>query len=123
MSEEFSIGKVSELTGINVQSIRHYERVGVIPEPIRKSSGHRVYTNMHLGCLNIVSNLRNGGAGLDDIKGFVNMINRDEPPCRDFCASTQKYVGILEQKRRDLEAFEQLLIGLMRECNRCKHQN
>ena len=71
----FSIGALSQGTGVNVETIRYYERIGVLPSPPRTEGGHRVYGDRHLRRLNFVRRSRELGFSLDEVKRMLRLVD------------------------------------------------
>ena len=120
IKKEWSIGQLSRLSGINVQSIRHYERIGLLDEPARTVNGHRRYTQNHLNVLNLISQGRKAGFRLDDIRKLTKCLALNNiPPCETFQALALKHAQEVESRRKELKKYERLLITLAGICVDC----
>jgi MerR family mercuric resistance operon transcriptional regulator len=60
-----SIGKLSQRSGVNIETIRYYERIGVMPAPARSAGGYRLYAHEHLKRLSFIRRGRELGFTLD----------------------------------------------------------
>ena len=65
-NDEFSIGVLSERSGVNIETIRYYEKIGVMPKPARSAAGYRIYTTEHARRLHFVRRGRELGFSLDE---------------------------------------------------------
>jgi len=73
MTGTISIGGLSKATGVNIETIRYYERIGIIPAPPRTEAGHRIYDAHHTGRLNFVRRGRQLGFTLDQVRTLLNL--------------------------------------------------
>jgi MerR family copper efflux transcriptional regulator len=84
--------------------VRFYEAVGVLPRPLRASSGYRTYTEDDLDLLRVVAGLRDVGCGLADIREVVHMRERGIPPPDRIIALLHARVSEVD---RDISALRQ----------------
>src|SRR4029079_18839401 len=75
----FTGGELSRRTGGNVETIRYYERIGLMPHPPRTLGGHRAYTHDGLRTLAFIRRSRELGFGLDDVRALLSL--RAAAPC------------------------------------------
>lgn len=75
------IGELAKKLGLNAQTIRYYERIGLLPEPERTEAGYRLYRDEDLRRLKFVKNARNAGLTLGEIKEVLAFHERGEAPC------------------------------------------
>ena len=68
-----SIGVLSSETGVNIETIRYYERIGVMPAPERTAGGFRTYRDDHLKRLNVIRRGRELGFSLADLRGLLRL--------------------------------------------------
>ena len=69
----YAIGDLARQTGTKVETIRWYERDGIMPEPVRTAGGHRLYTQAHLDRLAFIRHARELGFALDDVRGLLRL--------------------------------------------------
>ncbi|HJF73852.1 MerR family transcriptional regulator [Gallibacterium anatis] len=67
------IHELSKLSGINLETIRYYEKTGLLPEPQRSSNGYRCYDQASLSLLKFIKSCRSLGFSLDDIKQLIQL--------------------------------------------------
>ena len=67
-------GVVAEQTGVNIETVRYYERIGLLPEPPRSVGGHRLYDEDLLRRLNFIRRSRELGFTLDEVRGLLRLV-------------------------------------------------
>lgn len=77
----FSIGEISQQTGVSTQTIRYYERIALLPEPRRAANDYRVYDEADIDRLQFVTRARQLDFSLDDIAEILAFRERNEAPC------------------------------------------
>ena len=70
-----SIGALSKQSGVNIETVRYYEKIGIMPAPARSAGGYRVYTSEHLKRLGFVRRGRQLGFSLDELRGLLRMVD------------------------------------------------
>jgi MerR family copper efflux transcriptional regulator len=70
---EFSIKQTSEQTGLTGDTIRYYEKIGLLPRAERKANGHRMYHSDDITTMKRITCLKIAGMSLDDMKPFLNL--------------------------------------------------
>lgn len=115
----YAIGELSKITGCHIESIRQYERKGLINKPFRTESGHRRYNNQHLSVLRLIMQFRRADFSLKDIKSILDDLNNNYAPCGKMENHMLKYALIIEEKRKQLDMCETLLEDMTNECTRC----
>ena len=81
MSEGLLIGDLSKKFNISTQSIRYYERIGLINHPKRTESKYRIYSNEDESKLRFILQAKQFGLSLDDIKELINLSSNNISPC------------------------------------------
>src|SRR3546814_8957570 len=76
------IGMLSRRTGCNIETIRYYEKIGLLPAPARSDGGHRLYGHGHLMRLGFVRRARELGFTLDEIRALLRLAEDRDRPCR-----------------------------------------
>ena len=82
-TDEFSIGVLSERSGVHIETIRYYEKIGVMPKPARSAAGYRVYGNDHTRRLHFVRRGRELGFSLDELRGLLRLVDGHSYTCRE----------------------------------------
>jgi len=111
-----SIGVLSRRTGCKVETIRYYERIGLLPAPSRSAGGHRLYGEDHLKRLTFIRRGRELGFSLDDIRGLLGLVDGGAYTCAEVKAVTLEHLGEVRRKLADLRRLERVLKGMAAEC-------
>ena len=100
MKKYYSIGEISKIYNISVDTLRHYEKINLLKPALKKESGYRYYSSEQIWKLNNIRNLRGLGLGLEDIKGFLETRSVN---------STEKILDSqLQIIKKELEKFNRL---------------
>ncbi len=76
--DKLSVGELARLTGVNVETVRYYEHIGLLPTPPKTISGRRVFGNEHLSALSLIKRARDLGFGIKDIRELLALRHREE---------------------------------------------
>jgi MerR family transcriptional regulator, mercuric resistance operon regulatory protein len=110
------IGAIAGRTGINIETIRYYERVGVLPRPPRSSGGHRVYTQADERRLTFVKRSRELGFSLDEVRALLALAEGGERNCAEVYGLAVGHLDDIRRKLADLQRMERALKSLAAEC-------
>lgn len=111
------IGQLSRQTGVNIETIRYYERVGIMPNPSRSGGGHRLYDEEHLKRLAFVKRSRELGFGLDDIRELLALVDGGAFTCAEVHTITTSHLEDVKKKIADLRRMERVLKSIAAECS------
>jgi len=111
------IGTVADAAGVSVQTIRYYERIGLLPEPARSGSGYRQYSSLAIQRLQFVKRAQRLGFTLDEIRELLSLRIEDPKTCETVSAKTTQKIRTIQQKIRQLEKMQQALETLVEYCN------
>ena len=81
-------GAVSKRTGMNIETIRYYERVGLMPVPPRGPGGHRLYDEKLLKRLTFIRRGRELGFTLEELRGLLRLVDGGDGCCHINCVTT-----------------------------------
>lgn len=111
------IGNLAEATGTPVETIRFYEREGLIPAAQRSDNNYRVYTTAHADRLAFIRQCRNLDMALDEIRSLLRL--RDAPPedCGEVNSLLDEHIGHVAQRIGELRALEKVLKALRARCS------
>ena len=113
-----SIGELSRRTGVNIETIRYYERVKMLPPPPRTASGRRIYGPAETRSSAFIRRSRELGFTLDEIRALLALSTENS---KAACAEVRELaVGHLEEVRAkiaDLRAMERVLAEAVRNCD------
>jgi len=110
-------GKLSELTGVNIETIRYYEKIKMLPAPPRTNGGHRIYGSKAVRTLGFIRRARELGFGLDDIRALLNLAAPGRVSCAKVRSIARCHLEDVRAKIADLEKLERLLATTIRRCS------
>ena len=110
------IGKVAEAAGVSVQAVRYYERIGMLPEPDRSSSGYRQYTPDAIQRLRFIRRAQDLGFTLEEIKELLQLRVDDSGACETVRTKATQKIRMIRQKRQQLQKMEDALNTLVQYC-------
>jgi MerR family transcriptional regulator, mercuric resistance operon regulatory protein len=111
-----SIGKLSKQSGVHIETIRYYEKIGVMPAPGRSAGGYRVYGPDHLKRLSFVRRGRELGFSLDELRGLLRLVDGHSYTCAEVRALTLDHVAEVRRKIRDLRRLERVMADMAAQC-------
>jgi MerR family mercuric resistance operon transcriptional regulator len=112
------IGNMSRQTGVNIETIRYYERIGVMPEPARTESGQRLYETAHLNRLAFIKRSRDLGFSLNEVRDLLTLIDGGGMTCAEVHALTINHLKQVREKLSDMRKLERALKNLAAQCSR-----
>ena len=108
---------VARRTGCNLETIRYYEKIGMIPEPPRTNAGYRVYDDRHVERLRFILRARELGFSLDDIRGLIALVDRGTQTCAEVKDRTERHLADVREKIADLKRIERVLTETAVQCS------
>ena len=112
----FIIGELSKRTGVNIETIRYYEKSGVMPDPPRTAAGYRVYNKEHLNRLTFIRRCRQLGFAMVEIQELLGLVDAHGYTCSEVQAMTLQHAASVKQKIRDLQRLEKTLRRIASQC-------
>ncbi len=116
------IGELAEKGDVTVQTVRFYERQGLLPNPPRKDSGYRNYREGDLRRLLFIRQAQALGFSLPEIRDILRMWERGQCPCGSVLATAERHLQNVERQIRQLSRFRDELRGAIREWKRSEDQ-
>lgn len=116
-ADGLTIGRLSALTGVNIETIRYYERIKMLPPPPRSASGRRVYDSTHLRTLVFIRRSRELGFSLDEIRALIRLGGPAKATCREVREIAAHHLEDIRAKLRDLKKLERLLASTVARCS------
>lgn len=111
------IGALARRTRVNIETIRFYEKIGVLPKPARTEGGHRVYGTAHAERLIFIRRARELGFTLDEVRDLLHLADAPETPCDEVKAVAVAHLADVKTKIADLRAMQKALTTLVAQCN------
>ena len=112
-----SIGKLSEQSGVNIETIRYYEKIGVMPAPGRSAGGFRIYEPDHLKRLSFVRRSRQLGFSLDEIRNLLRLVDGHGHTCAEVHALMLSHLAEIRRKIRDLRRLQRAMAEMAARCS------
>ncbi len=112
-----TIGELSKESGVHLETIRYYEREGLIPVPPRKTSGHRAYPQNAALRLRFIKRVQELGFTLSEIRELLTLRAEPDQDCSQVCEQAQEKLCEVRAKIRNLQAIEQALQHLTEGCS------
>lgn len=113
---DYSIGQVAKQLGCNVQTLRHYEQIGLIAPPPRNQGQQRRYRQADLERLKFVRHGRELGFSLDAIRTLLQLSNHADEPCHQADALAQQQLAEVRSRIARLRALEDELEAMLDHC-------
>jgi MerR family mercuric resistance operon transcriptional regulator len=110
------IGAISSRTEVHIETIRYYERIGILPKPSRSGGGHRLYTKAHEQRLTFIRRSRELGFSLDEVRALLGLAGGDNRNCAEVYSLAAQHLDEVKQKIADLRRLERALKSLAAEC-------
>lgn len=118
LAPRFTIGVLSRKTGCNIETIRYYEKAGMIPHPARSEGGHRLYGSGHLKRLAFVMKARALGFTLSEVKDLLRLVDERDRPCGEVRNLAAAHLQDVRAKLEALQAMEKVLSEMVVSCDR-----
>ena len=109
-----TIGKLASSAGVNVETIRYYERRGLIDQPVKPGNGFRRYDKTILDRILFIKKAQGLGFKLDEIE---NLLSFSSGRCFEIQTMAEAKLGDIQLKIKDLQRLETVLTDLVRQCN------
>lgn len=115
-SGPFTIGVLSKAVGIKVETIRYYEKIGLIDTPRRTAGGNRVYGPEDVRRLRFIRRARELGFALGDIRELLALAQRNDPGCARTREISEAHLQNIREKIESLRKLERSLDTMTRAC-------
>lgn len=116
-SDGIPIGELSRLTGVNIETIRYYEKIKMLRPPPRTEGGRRIYGPAETRALAFIRRGRELGFGLDDIRALLALGAPGEASCPEVREIAAQHLDDIRSKIADLRKLERLLAKTIAQCS------
>ncbi len=110
-------GVLSKRTGCNIETVRYYERAGLMPDPERSAGGYRLYAEEHVRRLQFIRRCRELGFTIEGIRALLGLVDRRDYTCAEVRDITIAHVDDVRRKIDDLRRLERTMRGMIKECD------
>jgi MerR family mercuric resistance operon transcriptional regulator len=114
---QLSRGRLANRSGVNSETIRYYEKIGLMPDPMRSAGGHRIYERSHLKRLSFIRRTRELGFTLKEIRGLLGLVDGGGYTCAEVQDRTFVHMNDVQQKIRDLQKMQRTLKSMASKCD------
>jgi Cd(II)/Pb(II)-responsive transcriptional regulator len=118
MSNSLKIGELAKQTGCLVETIRYYEREGLLLEPARSEGNYRLYTDIHVERLQFIRHCRVLDMTLEEIRNLLRFRDAPDENCSEVNALLDEHIEHVSNRIKELRFLQKNLRGLR---SRCEH--
>jgi len=111
-----TIGGLSKQTGCNIETIRYYERIGLLPKPPRTEGGHRLYEREQIKRPVFIRRSRELGFSLDEIRTLLRLVDGKRYTCQEVKTLMEEHLGDIKKKITDLKRLQKTLGEISAQC-------
>ncbi len=116
MALEMTIGKLAKIVGVNIETIRYYERLKLLTPTARRPSGYRLYGDENLRRLRFIKNAQTLGFTLHEVQELLSLRVSTTARCGHVRQKAQAKLNQVKEKIRNLQALDRTLLHLVRAC-------
>ena len=116
MSTDMRIGDLAQATQCSVETVRYYERAGLLPSPVRSSGNYRLYGPHHVERLRFIRHCRSLDMSHEEIRTLLAFRDAPEKRCDDVNALLDEHIGHVARRIAELRALERELRHLRKQC-------
>jgi Cu(I)-responsive transcriptional regulator len=116
--QHLPIGELGRLTGTKVETIRYYERIGLLAAPERTAGNYRAYGPEHLNRLSFIRRSRDLGFSIEQVRALLDLSDDRARPCEAIDAIAKEHLTEVDRKIADLRALRRELANMINQC-RC----
>jgi MerR family mercuric resistance operon transcriptional regulator len=110
------VGELAKKTGCHLETIRYYERIGLMPSPPRSLSGYRQYTTEDVERLNFIVGSRALGFHLDEVRSLLRLASEPTLSCAEVDTLAREHLSQINDKQRELAALASELQAMIEAC-------
>ena len=111
------IGELAQRAGCDVQTVRFYEREGLLPEPPRQASGYRQYTDDHVTQLSFIRHCRSLDIPLPEVRQLLGFAANSTESCGEVNRLLDRHIELVRERVEALRTLEKQLVNLRRTCD------
>ena len=113
-----TIGELARAADTKAETIRYYERIGLLPAPPRTAGNYRAYAAEHVRRLAFVRRARGLGFAIDEVRALLDLSDRTEQSCAAVDAIARAHLAAVTRKLADLSALRRELETMIGQCRR-----
>ncbi|MGL3111778.1 MerR family transcriptional regulator [Bradyrhizobium sp. BR 1432] len=108
--------ELAQRTGCNLETVRYYEKVGLLPEPPRTPGGYRSYDATHERRIRFILRARELGFSLHEVRELLHLVDERDQPCTDVRVIAAAHLDDIRAKIADLRRMERVLKDVVARC-------
>jgi MerR family mercuric resistance operon transcriptional regulator len=112
-----TIGQLAKAAGVNLETVRYYERIGLIAKPARTPGGQRSYSGEDARHLAFVRRARELGFSIDDIRVLLKLASPGKQSCAEVQSIASAHLANVQTKLADLAKLEKILAATVDQCS------
>lgn len=112
-----TIGQLANAVGTNLETVRYYERIGLMPKPDRTEGGHRAYLQEHVRHLLFIRRARELGFSIDDVQALLTISESEQRSCAEVKRIASIHLANVREKLENLSKLESILAATVAQCN------
>jgi Cu(I)-responsive transcriptional regulator len=116
MADAFTIGHLARATGTKVETVRYYERIGLLAAPGRTQGNYRAYGTEALSRLSFIRRARDLGFSIDQVRELLDLAAQGQRDCGSVDAMATGHLAEIDRKLADLAALRRELSTLISSC-------
>ncbi|MBI1285479.1 MAG: MerR family transcriptional regulator [Thiobacillus sp.] len=116
-AKSMSRAEVAKRTGCNLETVRYYEKTGLMPAPPRSEAGYRQYDEEHVRRLHFVMRGRELGFSINELKALLDLVDRKAVTCSEAERVGKAHLTAVRRKIKDLKRMESVLSQMLKHCS------
>lgn len=116
MKKTLKIGELARLAEVPIETIRYYEREGLLPKPMRSEGNYRLYNQTHQDRLTFIRHCRALDMALDEIRKLLRAKDAPDNPCDEIDALLDAHIGHVTERITELQRLKTQLKTLRTQC-------
>jgi Hg(II)-responsive transcriptional regulator len=114
--EQLKVGEIAKKIGVNVETLRFYEKIKIMPQPKRMESRYRIYDELDLKRLLFIKRAKELGFTLKEIKELLNIKIESTATCGDVKHLAEHKLTDIEERIKDLKSIKNVIVKLVNQC-------
>lgn len=112
------IGELAEAAGTGVETVRYYEKIGLLPKVARTDGNYRSYGSEEVSRLSFIRRARDLGFSIEQVRALLSLADDRRRPCGEVDSIAREHLGTVDRKLADLTALRAELSDLIAQCGR-----
>jgi MerR family mercuric resistance operon transcriptional regulator len=110
------IGELARACDCPAETIRYYEKIGLLPKAVRRANGYRSYEDTHQKCLQFILRSKELGFSQNEVRRLTDLAHQKQPACADVHELLQEHVNDIHKRVKELQRMERALVRLKTQC-------